>query len=48
MSQENVETVRRALEAWNADDLDAALAELHPDGMFSTESEALAAAGLRE
>jgi ketosteroid isomerase-like protein len=31
MSQENVETVRRAWEAWNADDLDAFLAELHPD-----------------
>ena len=28
MSQENVETVRRAVEAWNADDLDAFLAEL--------------------
>jgi ketosteroid isomerase-like protein len=31
MSQENVETLRRALEAWNADDLDAFLAEVHPD-----------------
>jgi ketosteroid isomerase-like protein len=31
MSQENVETVRRAHEAWEADDLDAFLAELHPD-----------------
>jgi ketosteroid isomerase-like protein len=31
MSQENVETVRRGLEAWNADDLDAFLAELDPD-----------------
>jgi ketosteroid isomerase-like protein len=30
MSRENVETVRRAWEAWNADDLDAFLAELHP------------------
>ena len=28
MSQENVETVQRAIEAWNADDLDAFLAEL--------------------
>ena len=28
MSQENVETVQRAVEAWNADDLDAFLAEL--------------------
>jgi ketosteroid isomerase-like protein len=31
MSQENVETVQRAVEAWNADDLDAYLAELDPD-----------------
>jgi ketosteroid isomerase-like protein len=31
MSEENVETVRRGLEAWNTDDLDAFLAELHPD-----------------
>jgi ketosteroid isomerase-like protein len=31
MSQENVETVQRALEAWNADDLDAFLAELDPE-----------------
>ena len=28
MSQENVETVQRAVAAWNADDLDAFLAEL--------------------
>ena len=28
MSQENVETIRRAVEAWNSDDLDAFLAEL--------------------
>jgi hypothetical protein len=28
MSQENVETVQRAVEAWNADDLDAFWAEL--------------------
>src|SRR5918999_200360 len=28
MSQENVETVRRAIAAWNADDLDGFLAEL--------------------
>ena len=28
MSQENVEAARRAIEAWNADDLDAFLAEL--------------------
>jgi ketosteroid isomerase-like protein len=31
MSQENVEAVRRGLEAWNADDLDAFLAELDPE-----------------
>jgi len=31
MSQENVETVRRAQEAWNADNLDAFLAELDPE-----------------
>jgi ketosteroid isomerase-like protein len=31
MSQENVETVWRALEAWNTDDFDAFLAELDPE-----------------
>ena len=31
MSEENVETVRRALVAWNANDLDAFLAELDPE-----------------
>ena len=31
MSQENVEVVQRAIEAWNADDLDAFLAELDAD-----------------
>src|SRR4051794_41767134 len=31
MSQENVETVQRTVEAWNADDLDAFLAELDAD-----------------
>jgi ketosteroid isomerase-like protein len=31
MSEENVETVKRAIEAWNADDLDSFLAELDPD-----------------
>ena len=31
MSEENVETVQRAVEAWNADDLDAFLAELDAD-----------------
>jgi ketosteroid isomerase-like protein len=31
MSQEHVETVRRAYAAWDADDLQAFLDELHPD-----------------
>lgn len=31
MSEENVETVRRTIEAWNADDPDAFLAELDAD-----------------
>ena len=31
MSQENVKAVQRAFEAWNADDLDACLAELDPE-----------------
>ena len=31
MSQENVDVVRRAVEAWNRDDLDAALLFIHPD-----------------
>ena len=31
MSQGNVEAVQRAIEAWNADDLDAFLAELDAD-----------------
>ena len=31
MSQENVEAVRRTIDAWNADDLDAFLAELDGD-----------------
>jgi ketosteroid isomerase-like protein len=31
MSQENVEAIRRGIEAWNADDLDAFLAELDPE-----------------
>jgi ketosteroid isomerase-like protein len=31
MSQENVETIRRVHQAWEADDLEAFLAELHPD-----------------
>jgi ketosteroid isomerase-like protein len=31
MSRENVETVQRAVDAWNADDLDAFLAVLDAD-----------------
>jgi ketosteroid isomerase-like protein len=31
MSQENVEAVKRGVEAWNADDLDAFLADLDAD-----------------
>ena len=31
MSQENLESVQRVIEAWNADDLDAFLAELDAD-----------------
>jgi ketosteroid isomerase-like protein len=31
MSRENLEVVRLAFEAWNDDDLDAALALIHPD-----------------
>ena len=31
MSEENVETVRRGVEAWNADDFDAYLAFLDPE-----------------
>ena len=31
MSQENVETVRRVQRAWREDDLDAFLAEVHPE-----------------
>jgi ketosteroid isomerase-like protein len=31
MSQENVEVVRLAYEAWNRDDVDAALLLIHPD-----------------
>ena len=31
MSQENVETVQRAVEAWNANALDAFLSELDPN-----------------
>ena len=54
MSQENVETVQRVIEAWNADDLDAFLAELVlSDGKllrgrtYPSREEALEALGLR-
>ena len=36
MSQENVELVRRAIEAWNRGDLDAILTTLHPDLEYVT------------
>jgi ketosteroid isomerase-like protein len=36
MSQENVELVRRAIEAWNRGDLDAIVATLHPDVEYVT------------
>jgi ketosteroid isomerase-like protein len=36
MSQENVEVVRRVIEAWNRDDLDAMLAMHHPDLEYVT------------
>ncbi len=39
MSQENVEIVRRAHQAWNADDL---------DGFLLSHAQALEAAGLSE
>ena len=31
MSKQNLEVVRRSLDAWNRRDLDRALAEMHPD-----------------
>ena len=34
MSQENVETLRRAYEAYNRGDLDAAVAEISPDSEY--------------
>jgi ketosteroid isomerase-like protein len=57
MSQENVETVKRAIEAWNADDLDAFLAELAADvewhpaiqpGLEGTATSYLGHAGARK
>ena len=34
MSQENVEVVRRAYDAWNREDLDAFLSVVHPDAKW--------------
>src|SRR5215203_2553008 len=39
MSQENLETLQRAEEAWNAEDLDARLAELDPEAEWHTALE---------
>ena len=39
MSQENVETLRRARDAWNADNQDAFLAELDPEVEWHTAIE---------
>jgi len=39
MSEENVEIARRAIDAWNRDDLDAFLAEIHPDVVWHTAIE---------
>jgi hypothetical protein len=39
MSQENLETLRRAQEAWNSEDLDAWLAELYPEAEWHTALE---------
>jgi ketosteroid isomerase-like protein len=39
MSQENVETVQRARAAWDADDLDAFLAETDPEVEWNTAVE---------
>jgi hypothetical protein len=36
MSQENLETLQRAQEAWNAEDQDAWLAELDPEAEWHT------------
>ena len=40
MSQENVEIVRRSLEAYRRGDLDAALAHVHPEIVWSPYEEA--------
>jgi hypothetical protein len=39
MSQENVETLQRARAAWDADDLDAFLAEADPEVEWNTAVE---------
>ncbi len=39
MSQENVETLQRAQEAWNTENLDAWLAELDPEAEWHTALE---------
>ena len=39
MSEENLETLQRAQAAWNADDLDAWLAELDPEAEWHTALE---------
>jgi ketosteroid isomerase-like protein len=39
MSQENLETLQRAQEAWNAEDLDGWLAELDPEAEWHTALE---------
>jgi ketosteroid isomerase-like protein len=39
MSQENLETIQRAQEAWNAEDLDAWLAEADPEVEWHTALE---------
>ena len=45
VSQKNVETVQRAHAAWNTDDLDALLAEIHADLEWYTGLEPSLAAG---
>jgi ketosteroid isomerase-like protein len=45
MSQENVEAVQRAFEAWNADDLDAFLAGLDPEVEWHPSIESALRAG---
>jgi ketosteroid isomerase-like protein len=42
MSQENVDTVREAVEAFNSGDMEAALARVHPDVEWTTGADAFA------